>query len=233
MRVAMHQPHYLPWLGYLDKIDRSDLFVVLDHVQYERRGWQNRNYLASKDGPVLLTVPVIQRSRDERILDKQIDNAQQWRLKHRRSIAEHCYPNAPYWQEFGPDFTAIYEREWQRLDELALATTYALLRGFGITTPVVRSSELGEFPGQKSELLAQIAAKTGASSMLSGDGARGYVDEEVFRRYGIRVTWQNFQHPTYSQFSRRGQDFLTRLAAIDLLFNQGAGALQTLRRAQG
>ena len=63
VRVAMHQPHYLPWLGLLDKIDRCDLFVVLDHVQFERKGWQHRNYVASKNGPVLLTVPVVQRSR--------------------------------------------------------------------------------------------------------------------------------------------------------------------------
>lgn len=48
MRVALHQPHYLPWLGLVDKIDRSDLFVVLDHVQYERKGWQNRNYADRK-----------------------------------------------------------------------------------------------------------------------------------------------------------------------------------------
>ncbi|MDS1270057.1 WbqC family protein [Lipingzhangella sp. LS1_29] len=232
MRVAMHQPHYLPWLGYLDKIDRCDLFVVLDHVQYERKGWQNRNYLGSKNGPVLLTVPVVQRSRDERILDKHIDNSQQWRLKHRRSMADHCYSNAPFWDEFGSEFTAIYDREWHRLDELALATTNALLRCFGITTPVVRASELGDFPGQKSELLAQITAKVGATTMLSGDGARGYVDEEVFARYGVSVEWQNFAHPRYTQFWNPSTEFRPRLAAVDLLFNEGPAALDILRAAR-
>lgn len=232
MRVAMHQPHYLPWLGLIDKIDRSDLFVVLDHVQYERKGWQNRNYVASKNGPVLLTVPVLQRSRHERIVDKEIDNSQAWREKHQRSIGDHCYRGAPYFEDFGPEILRVYDSEWPNLAELSLATTYSVLRHFGITTPVVRASELGEFPAQKSELLAQIADKAGATVMLSGDGARGYIDQEIFQRYGIEVEWQGFQHPEYPQHSRANQEFLPRMAALDLLFNLGPDAMHAVRRAR-
>lgn len=229
----MHQPHYLPWLGLIDKIDRSDLFVVLDHVQYERKGWQNRNYVASRNGPLLLTVPVVQRSRDERIIDKKIDNTQSWREKHRRAIGEHCYRGAPYLEEFGPEILRIYEKEWSSLVELSLATTYSLLRSFKITTPVVRAGELGDFPGQKSELLAQVAAKVGATTMLSGDGARGYVDPEVFRRYGVEIEWQDFRHPEYPQHARGKQDFLPRMAAVDLLLNTGPSGMDLLRAARG
>ncbi|PSK99473.1 WbqC-like protein [Murinocardiopsis flavida] len=232
MRVAMHQPHYLPWLGLIDKIDRSDLFVVLDHVQFERKGWQNRNYVASKNGPVLLTVPVVQRSHRERICDKQIDNSQTWREKHRRSITEHCYRGAPYFADFGPEILGIYDSEWPNLAELSLATTHSILRCFGITTPVVRASELGEFPAQKSELLAQIAAKAGATVMLSGDGARGYVDKGVFDRYGIEVEWQDFRHPEYPQHSRANREFLPRMAALDLLLNLGPESMPALRSAR-
>ncbi|GAB3440097.1 WbqC family protein [Streptomonospora sediminis] len=230
MRVAMHQPHYLPWLGLIDKADQSDLFVVLDHVQYERRGWQNRNYVATKSGPVLLTVPVIQRNRNERILDKSIDNSHSWREKHRRTLAEHCYNGAPFWEEFRTGILRIYEEDWHLLSDLAMATMRTVLDGFGIRTPVVRASELGEFPGQKSELLAQIAAKVGATSMLSGDGARGYIDTAAFRRYGIDVEWQRFRHPEYPQFNRVEAEFLPRMAALDLLVNAGpAEGLRLLR----
>lgn len=232
MRVAIHQPHYLPWLGLIDKIDRSDLFVYLDHVQYERRGWQNRNYIASRGGPVLLTVPVVQRSRDECITDKLIDNDQEWRSKHRRAIGDFCYPKAPHFAEFGPAVTAVYDREWERLVDLAIASTQVVLDSFAITTPVVRSSELGEFTGQKSELIAQVAAKAGATSMLSGEGARGYMDPGVFADHGITLEWQAFEHPTYTQFSRHGDEFLPRMAALDLLFNHGAHGIDLLREAR-
>lgn len=233
MRVAVHQPHYLPWLGLIDKIDRSDLFVYLDHVQYERRGWQNRNYVASKGGPVMLTVPVIQQSRGELIMDKLIDNAQDWRTKHRRAIAEFCYPNSPFWSDFGPEIVRIYERDWERLVDLAIASTQLILERFNISTPVVKSSQLGEFNGQKSELIAQIAAKAGATVMLSGDGARGYMDPEVFADYGMTLEWQEFQHPTYPQFCRKTGEFLPRMAALDLLLNAGPGGIDLLRESRG
>ncbi|GAB3478262.1 WbqC family protein [Nocardiopsis coralliicola] len=234
MRVALHQPHYLPWLGLIDKIDRCDLFIVLDHVQYERKGWQNRNYVASRNGPVLLTVPVIQQSRNERIKDKMIDASQPWQEKHRRSLAEHCYRNAPFWDDYAERVGALYDAEWEHLDDLALATTRLVLDAFGIGTPLIRASELGEFPGQKSELLAQLAAKAGADRMLSGDGARDYVDRAVFDRYGIEVEWQGFRHPEYPQHNRRPKDggFLPRMAALDLLLNAGPSGIELLREAR-
>ncbi|WP_394298803.1 WbqC family protein [Allosalinactinospora lopnorensis] len=206
--------------------------MVLDHVQYERKGWQNRNYVASKNGPVLLTVPVIQQSRDERIMDKLIDNSQHWREKHRRAIAEHCYRGAPFMEDFGKKFLRIYKEEWEYLSDLATATTRFILESFKITTPVVCASELGDFPGQKSELLAQLSAKVGATTMLSGDGARGYVDESVFQRYGIGVEWQQFQHPEYPQRTSPKGEFLPRMAALDLLLNVGPEGLDLLRGAR-
>ncbi|GAA4903534.1 WbqC family protein [Streptomonospora salina] len=230
MRVTMHQPHYLPWLGLIDKADQSDLFVVLDHVQYERRGWQNRNYVATKGGPVLLTVPAIQRNRNERIIDKKIDNSRPWQEKHRRTLDEHCYRGAPFWPALRAEVLGVYEQEWDSLADLAMATMRTALDGFGIDTPLVRASGLGDFPGQKSELLAQIAAKVGATSMLSGDGARDYVDGAVFERYGVDVEWQRFRHPSYPQHNRAEEDFLARMAALDLLANAGpADALRILR----
>ena len=231
-RVALHQPHYLPWLGLIDKIDRSDRFVVLDTVQFERRGWQNRNYVAGRDEPVLLTVPVNQGKRDDRILDKNIDNGQQWRTKHYKALSEHCYRRAPYWREYRDEIAHLYEREWDNLAKLATETIRMLMRCYGIDTPLVLASEIGDFPGRKSELLAQICAKAGADVMLSGDGAKDYLDVGTLRRYGIGVEWQDFRHPVYPQHTRGDAGFLPRLSAIDLLLNAGPDALHVLRRAR-
>jgi hypothetical protein len=232
IRVAIHQPHYLPWLGLIDKIDRSDHFVVLDTVQFERRGWQNRNYVAGRADPILLTVPVTQGHRADRIVDKTIDNSHKWKQKHFKALAEHCYRNAPYWGDFKEEIAYLYEREWERVADLAIATTRLLMDGFGITTPLLRASEIGDFPGSKSELLAQICAKTGADTLLSGDGARDYLEPEVLGRHGVGIEWQDFRHPVYRQHSRGDADFVPRLSAIDLLLNAGPDALGVLRGAR-
>lgn len=233
VRAAVHQPHYWPWLGLIDKIDRSDRFIMLDTVQFERRGWQNRNYIAGHGKPVLLTVPVTQSSRDELIRDKKIDNTQKWRNKHYRALAEHCYRKAPYWGDYRDEIAHLYETEWEDLADLAIATTRVLTRGFGIDTPILRASELGDFPGHKSELLAQICAKAGADTMLSGDGARDYLDPEIMHRHGVGIEWQNFGHPVYQQHTRGpADDFVPRLSAIDLLLNAGPDALRVLRQAR-
>ncbi|MGW5874994.1 WbqC family protein [Nocardiopsis terrae] len=231
--AAVHQPHYWPWLGLIDKIDRSDCFVMLDTVQFERRGWQNRNYVAGPGKPVLLTVPVTQASRDETILDKKIDNTQKWRTKHHRALAEHCYRKAPYWGDYAEEIAHLYETEWEDLAELAIATTRLLTRGFGIDTPILRASELGDFPGHKSELLAQICAKAGAQTLLSGAGARDYLDPGIMNRHGVDIEWQDFDHPVYRQHTRGPADeFVPRLSAIDLLLNAGPDALSVLRQAR-
>lgn len=232
IRVAIHQPHYLSWLGLLDKIDRSDRFVILDTVQFERRGWQNRNYVAGRDKSVLLTVPVAQGNRHDRILDKAIDNTQEWRLKHYRALAEHCYRRAPYWSDYRNEIAHLYETDWDNLADLATATIRMLMRGFGISTPLLLASELGDFPGRKSELLAQICAKTGADILLSGDGAKDYLDPGTLRRYGIGIEWQDFRHPVYPQHTRGAAGFVPRLSAIDLLLNAGPDALRVLRQAR-
>lgn len=231
--VAIHQPHYWPWLGLIDKIDRSDLFIMLDTVQFERRGWQNRNYIAGATEPLLLTVPVEQAGRDQLIHEKKIDNTRKWRQKHHRALAEHCYRKAPYWNEHKDEIAHLYQTEWENMAELAIATTRLLMRGFGIETPILRAGELGEFPGTKSELLAQICAKVGANTLLMGEGSRSYVDPQVTSHYGVDIAWQNFRHPEYRQHTRRSTGaFLPRLAAIDLLLNAGPNSLDVLRQAR-
>ncbi|MBE3000964.1 WbqC family protein [Nocardiopsis sp. HNM0947] len=222
----------MPWLGLIDKIDRSDLYVVLDTVQFERRGWQNRNHIAGDGGTQLLTVPVIQAGRHEVILDKRIDNTQKWRSKHLRAILDHSYRGTPYLDEYRERISRIYEQRWDDLAELSIATTRLTLEAFGIDTPVVRASRLGEFPGRKSELIAQVCAAAGADTLISGSGARDYLDTGLLKEHGVEVEWQGFEHPVYRQHHRGADGFISHLAAIDLLFNAGPDSLGLLRGAR-
>ena len=118
MKVAIHQPHYLPWLGYVAKWAAADLFVFLDTVQYEKNGWQNRNRIKTRNGPRWLTAPVHARL-GTTIRDVMVDTTQPWRARHFRAIDD-AYAKAPSWPCHRDALQSFYGREWERLAPLAV-----------------------------------------------------------------------------------------------------------------
>jgi len=231
MIVAAHQPNFLPWLGFFDKMKRADLFVVVDHVQFERHNFQNRTRIKTAAGPIWLTVPVVQRSRDERIVDKTVDNskggAHRWSRKMAMTLRS-VYASAPHSGLYLDALIALLERDWERLTDLNIALIEFCRGALGITTPMVRSSGL-DIPGMKSEMVLNLCKKVGADVYLSGTGGcKDYLDTEMMAREGVRVAWQEFSHPNYKQFPR-GAGFVERLSAIDLLFNCGESSRTMLQ----
>ena len=221
MIVAIHQPHFIPWLGYLHRMAQVDLFVVLDHVQYERSNYQNRSQIRMGGEARWLTVPVLQRSYKERILDKEIDNHNKSRPwgRNRFAILRNAYLEAGYMKMYAPTLNGIFEREWERLVDLNAAMLDFLRDAFGIQTKVVRSSEL-EVEGAKAELVLNICRAVRADALLVGfGGARGYLVEEDFQRHGIELRYHEFKHPEYKQCGPA--PFIPGLGSVDLLFNAG------------
>jgi WbqC-like protein len=220
MIVAIHQPHYLAWLGYLHRMAQADLFIVLDHVQFERRNYQNRGLIRLDGRAHWLTVPVLQRSQKERIAEKVIDNSdpRPWGTIH-FSTLRHAYRQAQHFAAYGPALRALLEARWERLAELNGAMLEFLRDAFQIRTPLARSSELG-VDGAKSDLILNLCRAVGADTLLAGfGGSRGYLDVDAFARQGVRVQWHEFAHPTYRQCG--DEPFVSGLACVDLLFNCG------------
>lgn len=231
MIVAIHQPHFLPWLGYLDRMRRADLFISLDHVQFERRGHQNRTHILLDGLPHWLTVPVLQHSRQERIVDKQIDNSSKdvlhsWGGKHFQTL-QHAYRHAPFFENYAPSLRPILESRWERLVDLNQALLDFLRDALDIHTPLIRSSSL-QVEGHRSDLILNLCLAVGADTLLAGmGGSVRYLDREAFADAGVRIVWQDFQHPEYPQCET--DTFVPGLSAIDLLFNngpKGVGILQ-------
>ncbi|HVL37044.1 MAG TPA: WbqC family protein [Burkholderiales bacterium] len=227
MIVAIHQPHFIPWLGYLHRMAQADLFILLDHVQFERRNYQNRCQIRLDGEARWLTVPVEQHSQKERIVDKQIDNREAGRHWARNHLAtlRHAYREAPYLPVYLAELRRLFESPWQRLVDLDLAMLQFLRATFRIDTRLARSSDLG-VDGAKSELILNLCRAVGADALLAGfGGSRGYLDAEAFARHGIAIRYHEFTHPTYRQCGP--QPFIPGLAAVDLLFNAGpqSGAL--------
>jgi hypothetical protein len=226
MIVAIHQPHYMPWLGYLHRMAQADAFVVLDHVQFERRNYQNRCLIRMEGASRWLTVPVIQRSQKELIVEKLVDNRPEgacgWAANHFATL-RHAYRQAPYFKDYAAGVQRVLDARWERLVDLDLANLELLREAFGIRTRLLRSSQLGGVEGAKSELILSLCRAVGADALLAGfGGSRAYLDAEAFARHGIRIVPHQFEHPVYAQCG--GGPFLPGLASLDLLFNAGSQA---------
>ncbi|HEX2565635.1 MAG TPA: WbqC family protein [Burkholderiales bacterium] len=229
MVVAIHQPHFLPWLGYLHRMAQAGLFVILDHVQFERGNYQNRTRIRMGEEARWLTVPVVQRSQKERIVDKEVDNrleGDRWWPRVHFGTLRHAYRDAGYFGAYGPALQDILQRRWEKLADLNQALLDMLRDAFGIRTPLVRSSAL-QLEGAKSELILNICREVGADTLLAGfGGSRTYLDAEAFARAGVRIAYHEFEHPVYKQAG--AAPFIPGLSSIDLLFNCGPQSARVL-----
>jgi hypothetical protein len=224
MKVAIHQPHYLPWLGYLAKWAEAELFIFLDTVQFEKNGWQNRNRIYTRDGPRWLTVPVRARLGME-LAEVPIDTGQDWGRRHLRAI-EHAYARTPNFRRWAPALAEFYGTKWTTLAPLAVASASWMARTAGITVPARLASELPVAATDPTGRLVALCRAVGATVYLAGrDGAK-YLDVGQFRAAGIEVRAQDYAHPVYTQPQGK---FVPFLSALDLLLTYGDEALAILR----
>jgi hypothetical protein len=229
MIVSINQPAYLPWLGYFHRIAASDLHIVLDHVQFEKNSFTNRNKVATANGPVWLTVPVKTSGRFAHLsIDTlEIDNTTNWRKRHHLTI-EQNYSKCPFFRAHAPFFEGLYQREWFLLRDLCRETTEYLLKGFGITTPLRYSSQMHS-TGSKSDLVLGLCKEVNADAYLSGTLGRQYMKVEEFEAAGVCVAFQDYCHPEYRQLHA---PFISHLSALDLLLNCGPNSLEILMKGQ-
>lgn len=225
MIVSINQPAYLPWPGYFSRIRASDLHIVLDHVQFEKNSFTNRNRVRTPQGWTWLTVPVRTKGRfgELPIHDVDIDGERVWATKHWATLRQN-YAKARHFGEHAPFFEALYARPWRKLGALLEAATGHLLEALGIRTRLARSSAMA-VAGRKSELVLNLCRAAGATVYLSGPLGRNYLDETAFREAGIDVRYHDYAPPAYAQAY---PGFEPGLSAIDLLFNHGPEAARLL-----
>lgn len=232
MKIAISQPTYLPWLGYFDLIDQVDTFVVLDTVQFEKQSWQQRNRIKTPSGLQWLTVPVAFRGRfGQKIHEVEIREPEFWR-KHLRTL-EVNYGRAPYFDEYFPEFSAILvgSSASMRLTDLNVMLLKWFLEKLGISTPLMLASSLAQ-EGARTELLANICRRLGASHYVSPLGSAVYLLEEmrIFSDYHVDVAFQNHSHPEYRQLF---PPFVPYACVLDLFFNEGPRSAKIIRSGRG
>ncbi len=224
LKISIHQPNYLPWIGYFDKLDQSDCSIFLDRAQFANKSVTNRNYILIPTGKLLLTVPV---KREELSIHKLlIDNSFNWKLKHWGAI-EGNYKKTPFWMLYNEKFRHIYESEWVSLCELNIRLIELICEILEIKVKFYRESAFEEDFGYGSQRIANIVSKFKGDIYISGCGAKAYNNPDDFESKGIQLLYQQFAHPTYRQYW--GKDFTKGLSTIDLIFNHGPESTNIIR----
>lgn len=214
--VSIHQPAYLPWLGYLDRIRRSDIFVYLDNVQFQKNSFQNRNKIRTAQGWTWLTVPLLTKHHLQSTLaEAEINNATVWQRKHLDTIAQN-YARAPFRDKVLPWLRKFYETPQQRLADMCWNMLNAHLAQLDIKTKLVRASALGPIDAHKQDLVLELCRRHGATKYISGPLGRNYIDEAAFAAARIDIVFDDYRHPVYRQAHAGFEPYM---AAIDLMMN--------------
>ncbi|MFA5373695.1 MAG: WbqC family protein [Candidatus Omnitrophota bacterium] len=221
MILSVHQPQYIPWLGYFDKIAKSDGFVFLNEVQYKDREFQNRNKIRTSAGWIWLTVPVVTKGLGrQKISEVRIDNSSAWQRKHGQSLKA-GYGKTAFFERYFPFFEYIYKTRFESLAHLNTEIIKYILGELGLSRKLYQDTDL-DIRSQRTDRIVEICRKLKADTYFSGSGGRQYLEEDKFSGSGIELRYQEFTHPIYNQqFSAQNKGFLPYMSIIDLLFNEG------------
>lgn len=237
MIAAIHQPQFIPWLGYFDKIDHADIFIFLDNVQYKKNEYQNRNKIKTAKGWQWLTIPVLYKF-PQKINEVRINNREDWKKKHLHTIITN-YSKARYFGEYFKYLEELYSKEWEFISDINIEVIRQLAEFLGIKKNFIIASELiplnppllkgeeGGFCDDPTERLIDICRLIGADTYLAGKDGAKYMDVEKFTKSGFKLTFQDFKHPVYSQLFGK---FEPNMSVIDLLFNHGEEGMEIIRK---
>lgn len=224
VKIAIHQPNYIPWIGFFDKLDQADKFVLLDTAHHSKSGFLNRNKIKTPQGEFLLTVPL--KNKNIPINEIQIANNNNWQVSHWKTI-ETNYKKCPYWSDYGNGFEQIYRKKWGEIATLNIALIKHINSLLNITTELLLESDFQIDFGNKNARNVNITSHLNGDVYLSGTGAQVYNDRSEFEAQQIQLVYQNFKHPVYPQ---RWGDFQPNLSIIDMLFNCGPETIHIIRK---
>ncbi|TXT55796.1 MAG: hypothetical protein BAJATHORv1_30179 [Candidatus Thorarchaeota archaeon] len=216
MKIAVHQPNFLPYLGYFDKARQVDIFVIFDDVQFTPRGYTNRNKIKKPNGTIWLTVPITG-DRMAPINEIRIADHVEWQEKHLKTL-KHMYGKSDYYEIIIPRFQEIYDKGYTYLAEFNIDLLELCFELLGITTKMVFSSNLDIIAEDGNQRILKICKKLEADKYLSGESGRDYLELSSFQESGISVEFLDFSHPVYEQ---QFGDFIPNLSIIDYLMNEG------------
>jgi hypothetical protein len=219
--VSIHQPGYFPWLGLLDKIAKSNYYVIMDDVQLNDAAYQNRNiFLTSNSIVKHLTISIVkERYQEKKISELKIKN-DKWKIDHWNFLREN-YKKHPFFEEVRDKLELFYSKQYDLVVEPVIASMLLAFEWFDIPNRSIRMSELSyDKSASKSELVLSVVKATGYNKYLCGQGSKEYMDFSLFEGEEVEITMHTFKHPKYHQ--RNSVEFVSGLSCLDMLFNVGS-----------
>lgn len=224
-KVAIVQSNYIPWKGYFDLIASVDEFILYDDMQFTRRDWRNRNLIKTPQGLKWLTVPVqVKGKYTQAIRETEIQSAD-WADVHWKTLCGN-YARADHYPEIAALLEPLYRAQHKTISALNRRFIEAVCSYLGIMTELRNSWDYTLVDG-KSERLADLCRKAGATTYVSGPAAKNYLDESAFAALGIAVEW--FDYDGYPVYPQLWGEFSHGVSIVDLLFNCGADAPRAMK----
>jgi hypothetical protein len=225
--IGIHQPNFVPWLGYFYKIKKCDTFVYLDNVQYTKNSFQNRNKIKTPNGAQWLAIPVLTKGKFGQATNEvEVNPTEKWQEKILKTL-EMNYKKAPFFARYFEPLKKIVETNSSaKLSDICITLNEWICAELGIDTRRAKASELALSPELKStDLLIAICKKLAGTTYLSGTGGSNYQEEEQFKKNNIELIYSKFKFPEYKQL---WSDFIPNLSVLDTLFNCGPEVLKFL-----
>lgn len=220
MIVAIHQPNYIPWLGYFYKIKKSDQFVILDNVQFPKESPAARNFIKGKNGFKVMLSVAVKKSKGafQNYNELELDYNGKWNVKHLNQIRD-AYIKAPFFKLYYPEIEHLLKTRYGSLAELNIAFLKWGVNQLKISTPLHIASSFDDGNlGAKNERNLNICLRFNATQYLSGAGAKKYNNETLFATHQIKLIYSDFLIKEYRQLNG---EFIPNLSVLDVLFNVG------------
>ena len=223
--VAILQSNYIPWKGYFDIINSVDYFVVYDEVQFTKNDWRNRNKIKTPNGTEWISIPVRHNSISQKINETKTVS-ELWRKKHLRMLQTN-YGKSPFFDEIFEILEPVYlEKTDVFLSQINLSFIQCICNYLHITTKILKSEDL-HLEGDRSERLVNACKKLGATHYLSGPAAKSYLDESLFVKEKIKITYMDYSN--YPEYPQLFPPFSHEVSILDLLFNTGPNATKYMK----
>jgi hypothetical protein len=220
IKVAIHQPNFMPWLGYFHKMSLVDIFVLFDDVQVPTgKSFASRVLIKTNTGELWVSVPTQHKSDKNDFNGVQVLNSN-WRAKSLKTIRL-AYQKAPHFKTYSEAFEEAFMRSSTTLFELNYNLLVFLKESLEIKTEFIRSSALGVNAdvGGADKIMATLKAVSATTYVSgAGSGSRRYINEDDFKAQGIKLVWQQFSAQPYPQLYG---EFIPNLSAVDYLFTCG------------
>ena len=215
-KCVISQPRFFPGLHYLDRMMKTDVFVILDNVKFNHRHEENRTRLKSPNGMKWLTLPVHKKHKGQLIIDTYLKESFPWKENAKKTL-EHFYGRAKFYREYSSEVFRIIDDFPKSLTKINVNSWIPALRLLGINCKIIYSSDLA-IESKGVQLLLDICKYVNATTYISGAFGKEYIDIEHFKKFGIKVKFHEYEYPLYQQ---RFGEFIPFLSYLDTLFNVG------------